>query len=133
MPKKSFKQTVAKKIRLYVITVILVVLSNNVTDLGPSNRRTDTSRLDTELDSQKRDTISRNIICSTSRRNEVIYNKEKGIARSGGVRDPPKNPIFENHESTTDNRKLEIKYFHQKIIHRNDPQLEPINKQTNIR
>jgi hypothetical protein len=98
MPKKPFMQIVAKKIKLFVIRVIIVMLSNILIDLGPSNRRTDTSRQDTELDSQNRDAIPKNIIYREYRKNETSRSKEKGKAKLGGMRNPLKSPFFDNSE-----------------------------------
>ncbi len=99
IPKKSFMQIVAKKIKLFVITVIIVMLSNILIELGPSYQRTDNSRQDTELDSQNRDTIpKKNTIYRECRKNETSHSKEKGKATLAGMRYPPKGPFFENYE-----------------------------------
>ncbi len=113
--------------KLFVITVIIVMLSNILIDLDPSNRRTDTSRLDTELDSQNRDTIPKNIIYREFRKNETSHSKEKGKAKLRGMRYPPKGSFFENSEMNPCNRKPGTKHYIKNRAHEYDPQARPIN------
>jgi hypothetical protein len=80
-----------------------VLLSNMFTDLGPSDRRTDTFRQDIELNSQKRDTVSKNINSCKHTKKRLSHGEQKGRFRYRGDRDPPKELIFENCGSKDDN------------------------------